>query len=169
MCVLLSFHQDAVTLLATSTRAEILPYEQPTPTLPPGEVAVLVPRYEITTKHQDGLGNEWFANAHTEDGAIHLYEAVDSQDQSAQPFPVYSYVPTMVCQGEACMCAQPARSVSGQHACLPAFACAILHWSMLEESFCPVGCQERGRYSHCPHGDPARSHLCRYGSHCKPA
>lgn len=118
MCVLLFFHQDAVTLLATSTRAEILPYEQPTPTLPPGEVAVLVPSYEITTKHQDGLGNEWFANAHTEDGAIHLYEAVDSQDQSAQPFPLYSYVPTMVCQGEACMCALRGVCLVSVPACL---------------------------------------------------
>ena len=94
---LVIFHQDAVTLLTNSTMTEPLFYEPPTPTLPPGEVAVLVPSYETIARHHDSLGNEWFANAHTEDGVVHLYEAVDSQDQSAQPFPVYSYVPTMVC------------------------------------------------------------------------
>ena len=87
-------------LLTTSTMAEPLPHIQPTPTRPLREVTVFVPSYEPIARHQDGVGNEWFPNT-----AIHLYEAVDSQDQSAQPFTVYSYVPTMVRQGEACMCA----------------------------------------------------------------
>lgn len=98
--VRLLFHQDAVTLQTVSTMAETHPYDQPTLTRPPGEVALLVPSYEPIARHQNGLGNEWFANA-----AVHLYEDVNSQDQSAQPFPVYGYVPTMVCWCEACMCA----------------------------------------------------------------
>ena len=96
-------YEGAVTLLRTSTiLAEPLPHDEPTLLLTPGEVAVPVPSYESIARHQDGLGNEWLTNAHTEDGAVHLYEAVGNQDQSTQPFPVYGYVPTTVCRGEAC-------------------------------------------------------------------
>ena len=107
--------------------SEPTPYEEPALNGTSGGAALLVPSYEPVARHQDGLGNEWFTNPHTEDGQVPLYEAVDSHQQYAQPFAVYGYVPTMVRWCEACVhCRGCGLELSGWHAYMASFV-VFLH------------------------------------------
>ena len=54
--------------------------------------------YEDISVHQEGLGNQWFANPHAHDDPSHIYEAVTNHSESTQSLPVYGYVPTVVSQ-----------------------------------------------------------------------